>query len=61
MESKPASTIRRKTMLEIIVGMKARMLESDLMVTQARSAGTQTERNYGLDKPSGSKIYEIGH
>lgn len=43
-------------MSEIIAGMKESKLGSVLMVSQARCAGTQTERIYGWDKPKGIRI-----
>jgi hypothetical protein len=56
MTSKPASTIRSKTMSKIIVGMKPSKVGSVLTVSQERSAGTQAERSYGWDKPKGTRI-----
>jgi hypothetical protein len=55
MTSKPASTNRNKTKSEIITGMKVIKLGS-VTVSQARCAGTQTERSYRWGKPKETMI-----
>src|SRR5260221_1436544 len=59
--SKPASMIRSKTMLETIVGIKLSTLDCMLTMPQVFCAGNQTERSYGQDEPSGSKVIKISH
>jgi hypothetical protein len=53
--------IRSKIMLETIVGIKLSTLDCMLTKSQVFCAGTQTERSYRQDKPSGSKVIKISH
>ena len=48
-------------MLETIVGIKLSKLDWVWIGSQVFCAGTQTERSYGQDEPSGSKVIKISH